>query len=426
MPNQDTGRTGTAHLDAALEFLTRLGTDALECGYATAAAEDMVRACAAAWGLSRLTVTGMGRVLIVQCEDGQGHLVSRMGESAGLDSFDCDRMRRVKAVARATVTERLDPETACRRLTDADSGPPVFPWWWVQAGGMLLAFCICVQIGGGMLAASAAAVIQLAVNVTGRGFGAWGVPKLFGVAVQAALAGSLGGLCHLADWLTVAQAATVVATTWVLIAPLPQLISTAIDMVSGDSMSALVRALGAGLIIGGIVLGGLLVLSLSWRFDLGVPVSADLPVLPVWLGVVFAVLGAIGNALFNAGGKDLLLPAAVAGLVTASVNQTLIHLGNMPSAWAGPIAAVVLGFLAAACADRLRLPMSALALVGITGALLPGLIVCQGLMLSVYQVSGVQYFVQAGAVCVALGVGASLGVYLWAVVARRGRAVTTR
>ncbi|MGW5452419.1 hypothetical protein [Nocardia sp. NPDC003979] len=112
--------------------------------------------------------------------------------------------------------------------------------------------------------------------------------------------------------------------------------------------------------------------------------------------------------------------------MTASVNQTLIHLGNMPSGWAGPIAAVVLGFLAAACADRLRLPMSALALVGITGALLPGLIVCQGLMLSVYQVSGVEYFVQAGAVCVALGVGASLGVYLWSVVARRGWAGTAR
>ncbi|WP_255284015.1 hypothetical protein [Nocardia ignorata] len=40
--------------------------------------------------------------------------------------------------------------------------------------------------------------------------------------------------------------------------------------------------------------------------------------------------------------------------------------------------------------------------------------------------SGVEYFVQAGAVCVALGVGASLGVYLWSVVARRGWAGTAR
>ncbi|MFC4373446.1 threonine/serine exporter family protein [Nocardia halotolerans] len=424
-PDTDRERAEQQRIAAALTFLTELGTSGLESGYATEAVTVMLTSCAQVWGLTRSSATVVGRVLIVQCDDVHEHPVSRVAQVSTLDAFDCDRMRRIKDVVRATVSERLDPETACERLRRADAGPPPFPWWSVQAGGMLLALCICLQIGGTPTAAALAAVVQLVVNLCGRGFGAWRVPKLFAVAVQAALAGFLGGGLHLAGWLTVAQAATVIATAWVLIAPLPQLISTAIDLVSADSLTALARALGAALIIGGIVLGGLLMLSLTWRFDLGVASDGKLPVVPVWMGIVFAVLGAVGNALFNVGGPRLLGTAAVAGLVTASVNQALIHWGNVPSAWAGPMAAVVLGFLAAASADRLRLPMSAIALVGITGALLPGLIVCQGLILSVYQVSGIGYFVQAGAVSVALGVGTSLGVYLWSLTMRRSWAAAT-
>ncbi|MFD3704320.1 threonine/serine exporter family protein [Nocardia sp. NPDC058658] len=412
-------------IEAALEFLTELATSTLESGYATEASILMVKSCAARWGLHDVTVSSLGRMVIIQCAAGEGRVLSRVAEASSLDAYDCDRMRRLKDVARQTVTDDLSPVDACDLLKKADIGPQPFPWWSVQAGGVLLAFCICLQIGGSALAAALAAGTQLVVNLSGRGFGAHHVPKFVAVAVQALMAGAIGGTFHLVGWLSVAQAATVIATTWVLIAPLPQLISTAIDVVSADSLTALARALGAALIIGGIVLGGLITLALAWRFDLGVANDATLPVLPVWLGIIFAILGAIGNALFNVGGRNLLLPAAGVGLITASVNQTLIHVGHMPSAWAGPIAAIVLGMIAAASADRLRLPMSALALVGITGALLPGLIVCQGLILSVYKVSGVGYFVQAAAVCVALGLGASFGVYLWSVLARRPWAATT-
>ncbi|MFE1591244.1 threonine/serine exporter family protein [Nocardia sp. NPDC058705] len=417
--------SGDRQIEAALEFLAELATSTLESGYATEASMLMVKSCAGAWGLREVTVSSLGRVVIVQCADGDGLVLSRVAEASSLDSYDCDRMRRIKDVVRQTVTDNLTPVDACDRLKKADIGPQPFPWWSVQAGGVLLAFCICLQIGGSPPAALLAAGTQLIVNLSGRGFGAHHVPKFVAVAVQAAMAGALGGTFHLIGWLSVAQAATVIATAWVLIAPLPQLISTAIDVVSADSLTALARALGAALIIGGIVLGGLLTLALAWRFDLGIASDATLPTLPVWLGIIFAILGAIGNALFNVGGRGLLFPAAVAGLVTASVNQTLIHVGHMPAAWAGPLAAVVLGFLAAASAERLRLPMSALALVGITGALLPGLIVCQGLILSVYKVSGIGYFAQAAAVCVALGLGASFGVYLWSVSARRPWAATT-
>ncbi len=405
-------------VEAALRFLTRLGAAMLESGYATEAMELMVLPCAAVLGLDDARVVGIGRLVIVECADGNGRTASRFGEAASLDSFDCDRMRRLKDVARDVVVRRLDADAACARLDSADAGPPPFPWWSVQAGGMLLAFCICVQIGGTPLAGVLATLSQLVVNLSARGFGAARVPKLFAVTVQAALAGFFGGAFHLLGWLTVAQAATVVATTWVLIAPLPQLISTAIDLISADSLTALARAVSAASIIAGIALGGVLILSLAWRFDLGVAADPTLPVLPIWLGIVFAVLGAVGNALFNVGGPALLVPAAVAGLLTAAVNQTLIHAAHLPGAWAGPLAAVVLGFVASSVSEALRLPMSALALVGITGALLPGLIVCQGLILAVYEVSGVSYFVQAGAVCVGLGVGAALGVYLWSLVAR--------
>ncbi|MBB5918060.1 uncharacterized membrane protein YjjB (DUF3815 family) [Nocardia transvalensis] len=64
--------------------------------------------------------------------------------------------------------------------------------------------------------------------------------------------------------------------------------------------------------------------------------------------------------------RNLLLPAAGAGLLAAAVNQMLTHLANMPPVWSAPITAIALGFVAAASSEWLRLPVSALMLVGLT------------------------------------------------------------
>ncbi|NKY84271.1 threonine/serine exporter family protein [Nocardia veterana] len=396
----------------ALDFLTRLAVSMLEAGFPSEPMTDAVAACAAAMGLDRVTVIGLGRVVTIEYLAVDGRALTRTATAATVDAFDCERMKRLLTAAREAAVSGADAETAHRILDAAETRKLPWPRWFVPFGGALLALCIALQVGGSGAAALAAAVVLLPVFWLGQGLGSLAIPRLYGVALQAPLAATLCALLHLVGALTMTEVAVAIATNWVLLVPMPQLVATAIDAVSSDTVAATARAASALLAVGGIAMGGALVFAVSQRFSFGESIDPTLPQLPIWLAITFSILGALGNAVFNRGGPDLLLPAAAAGLLTASVNQPLIHAAHIPPDWSGPLAAVALGFAAAACALPLRLPMTALALVGITGALLPGLTLYQGLVLELFHVSGIGYFVRTFAVCVGLGVGAALGVIL--------------
>ncbi|MET9490780.1 threonine/serine exporter family protein [Nocardia sp. NPDC006630] len=405
--------SGEQRVWRVLGFLARLAVAMLESGYATDSVVRTTRICAAALGFADVTVIGTGRTLTVQYVRDDEYPLSRTEVAATLDSFDCDRMKRLKNLAHQVASEGCDAATATEGLHQADRGPGPWPWWVTGFGGALLALCIAVQVGGTALAALGAAVVLMPVWALGRGLGVAGVPRLYAVAVQTIFAGTLGGLAHLVGVVTVTDTAVLIATVWVLLVPMPQLISTATDAVSADTVTATARAASALLTVAGIVLGGALVVTVSQRISFGPPIDPHLLPLPVWLALGFSVLGAIGNAVFNGGGPDLLLPAAGAGLLAAATNQFLIHTAHLSPDWTGSIAAVVLGFAAAAASERLRMPMSALILVGLTGALLPGLVLYQGLVVELFHTSGIGYFVRAFTICVGLGVGAALGVLLF-------------
>lgn len=138
-------------------------------------------------------------------------------------------------------------------------------------------------------------------------------------------------------------------------------------------------------------------------------VSLDLPVLGWTWVVLFSLLGAVGNAFANAGGRDLILPAAVIGAGTALCNLTLVHVLGLPSIWAAGLTAAVLGIVAALWAHRSAYSATALTLVGLTGALLPGLVLVQGLRAVLDHAPSSTFFLQAGGTALALGVGTSMG-----------------
>ncbi|MEV0247264.1 threonine/serine exporter family protein [Nocardia sp. NPDC050712] len=396
----------------ALDFLAGLAVAMLESGYATDSMHQTVTACAAAIGVHPVTVAGTGRTITVEYVFGDRSAATRTGVASTLDSVDCDRMKRLKNLARAVAAEGLDPEIALVRLAAADRGPQPWPWWIAPFGGALLALCIAVQVGGSGAAALIAAFVLVPVWALGHGLTVLTVPRLYGAAVQTVLAAGLSGMAHMSGLVTVSEAAIAIATVWVLLVPMPQLVSMSIDAISSDTVTATARAASSLLAVAGITLGGALVVTIVQNSAL-TPVDPRLPVLPIWLALIFSILGALGNAVFNGGGRDLLAPAAAAGLLAAAVNQTLIHVVHLSPDWSGPFSAIVLGFVAAASAERLRVPMSALILVGITGALLPGLVLYQGLVIELFHSSGVGYCVRAFTICVGLGVGAALGVLLF-------------
>ena len=108
----------------------------------------------------------------------------------------------------------------------------------------------------------------------------------------------------------------------------------------------------------------------------------------------------------------LVLPAALLGLTTGAVNQFLLNIVGLPVLWASSFSAIVLGILSAVIAVRTGYPQQVLALMGFTGALLPGIPVFFGILLEMSQSSGLTYFGNAAAISLGVGVGISLGAYL--------------
>ncbi|QIS11447.1 threonine/serine exporter family protein [Nocardia arthritidis] len=397
----------------ALDFLTRLTVAMLESGSATDAVVDSVGRCAVALGVRGATVVTLGRVVTIDHAVGNRHAVTRVAMARSLDIFDCDRMRRLDRVAKTVIRERPETARATALLADALRARPPWPWWVVPGGGALLAVCIALQVGGSPTAAALAAVVLIAVNLIGRGVGRLRLPSMYTVAAQSAATVGLGAALYAAGLLPITGTAVLIATNWLLLMPIPQLLLIATDAVGTRGLTALERAASAGVAVIGIGVGGALALAASHRVVFDGPIHSELPVLPVWLALIFAILAAVGNAVFNRGGPDLLIPAAIEGLVTGAIYQVLVHAAEVKPLIAAPLTAVVLGFAAGIVADRFHLPVTAMALIGITGALLPGLTVYQGLISELFHRSGFGFFAQAVGICVALGAGAALGVALY-------------
>jgi len=127
---------------------------------------------------------------------------------------------------------------------------------------------------------------------------------------------------------------------------------------------------------------------------------------------VFSALGAVANAFANGGRLPLVRPAALLGLVTGAVNQVLVLAVGLPAVWASSLSAVVLGVLSAALVKRTGYPSQVLALMGITGALLPGIPVFFGILQAMGGGNAAEHFGTAAVISLGIGTGVALGVHL--------------
>ena len=403
----------------ALGTLLQLGLALLQAGHTTHAMAQSLRRVAAAWQLNDLVVLGNGRAIVVEYTKPCGTAMSRTGDTPSIDAFDCEQMRELAHVVSDIESGRMQQEAAAVAIAQV-LRTKRSPWWTI-GGGALLALCVSLQVDGTLWSALGAACVYPLVSLTGRWLGAFHVSRIYAVALQCVVAAVAAAALHGLGLLSVKQAAVCVAVNWMLLVPLPQVISMVVDTVNSDAHAALARAASLLLAVEGILLGGLMVLAVGRQLPITGTTSVDLPTLPLLASLVFSMLGAMGNAMANSGGPRLLQPAAVVGLLTACCNQFLQRELGVSGTWSAPLTAVALGFGAAYWARRLDYPASALALMGLTGALLPGLVVYQGLMANLNHGSGQHYFVQAGLTCLALGVGTAFGYLLETFTQRSGR-----
>lgn len=408
---------------ARLEFLAELGHGFLESGQTGGQTERALRDCGRSLGLSRMEFNSTGRLVLLEAALPDGGSVSLSGAARALDLVDCTRAKALSDLATEVPAELAarDPRPSrpaqrellasardsVRRLRDTAT-----PWWAVTLGMTMLAFFISMQVGVGWQAWVSAAVVQLVSSMVGFGIGRARPPKLFAVAVQSTAAGAFATLLVQLGFVDPVGAAAAIAVNWLLLLPLPQMIGAVTDAIEADFLSALTRVASVATAAVGIFVGGAATFALGELLGMDHPRLDSLPSFPWYLVLVFSALGAVANAFANGGRMPLVLPAAGLGLATAATSQALLLLVGLPTLWASSIAAVVLGVLSSAISTRTGYPQPVLALMGVTGALLPGIPVFFGILQEMGEGSGVAYFGTAAAICAGIGTGVALGVYL--------------
>lgn len=364
-----------------LDLLSTLSYGLLESGETAGEAETIVRRTSGALGVENMGFNSLGRIVLIDTTLGDGSTISTSGSARSLDLIDCSRSRRLVDCAHQFSQTVEDRPTDVGEVVDRarervqqlrETGTP---WWVVTAGTTMLAFCICMQVGVEWRGWVSAALVQAASCLVGVVTGKWQMPKLFAITAQGCVAGALAtALVQLGLVSPVAAAAAIaVAFTFML----------------------------------GEVLG------------MEHPRLDTLPSLPWYLVIVFSALGAIANALANGGRWPLVGPAAGLGVITASVNLILLDRAGLQTLWASSFSGVVLGTMAAFLASRTGYPRQVLALMGITGALMPGIPVFYGILQQMGGGQGGASFGSAAAISVGISTGVALGGYLMDLVRRR-------
>ena len=403
-------RPGEADTWARIDVLLSLGIANLESGLSATETVQKLHTAAAGWGIADLTILAAGHYLMIEYVAPDGRAQSRTGIATSLDGINCERLRRLDLAGARIASGSLDAEEAHRVVERATSSS--LPWWWTVGGLSVLAFCIGLQVSGNATMALCAAMTHLVVAALGIALANVGMSRIYAVAVQCVLGALLSwGFATLGtiSWL---DAVGCIAVSWLLLVPLPLVVSVVADAVNTNHLAAGARLASLLLVSSGILLGGLIVVAIGDALVLTHAGRITLPALAIPLSLLFSTLGALANALANNGGRALLPTAAAFGLFTACVNQALIHLAGMPALWSSTVSALVLGFAAAMWSRRSPYPPSVLALMGITGALLPGLVVYQGLATELFRDTGLPSFTQAGLVIVGLGIGTTAGFQL--------------
>jgi uncharacterized membrane protein YjjP (DUF1212 family) len=413
-----------------LDFLTVLAYGLMESGQTSSQVEPVVRRTAVALGVDNLGFNAFGRILLIDTTRGDGSTSSVSGAARGLDMIDCTRARALQDVAMGLVQAATSADTAelaveARLDTAKDRvdrlRESATPWWLSMGGLTMLAFFISMQVGVSWQAWVSAALVQLASSLMGAATGAVRMPKLFATAVQGCTSGALATVLVLVGFVDPVGAAAAIAVSWLILVPLPQVIGAVSDAIASDFVSAMTRTASLLVAVISLTIAGAFTFMLGEVLHMEHPRLDELPSFPWYLVLVFCALGAVANAFANGGRLPLVLPAAGLGLVTGAVNQALLIGVGLPTLWANSLAAVVLGALAAFYAVRSGYPQQVLALMGFTGALMPGIPVFFGILQLMGGGQGMSSFAEAAAICVGIGTGVGLGAYPVDVVRRHRR-----
>jgi uncharacterized membrane protein YjjP (DUF1212 family) len=328
------------------------------------------------------------------------------------------------------VAGRIARGDALARLRDVEGAAKPWPRWVVGVAWGLLAASVTALVGGGSTAVLVAFSTSFAVDRLGRVLGRRGLSPFFVTFLGGGLASLVTVAVVRVGLLSAGDAGAVVSGGIVVLLPGRLLVAAVEDAISGFSVTAAGRLLQvlltAAAIIGGVGLG----LGVARRLGLDLQVAAvGTSAADVTRGLVAAGVAALASAVANRDRWTHALPAAGIG-VAGFAAYALLRAGAVTGATvATACAAVVVGGLSRAAAQRLRVPALVLAVPALS-ALLPGLTIFRGLSQVAQEVpAGIGTLLAAMSTALAIAAGIVLGDFLAAAadraLRRRSRGLAT-
>ncbi|RDI68100.1 threonine/serine exporter family protein [Nocardia pseudobrasiliensis] len=409
-----------------IDFCLDLGEVMLSSGADARSVEVAIVAVSATWNLAAVELVFSGSSI---------HMVYAVPDEptiAGLRAVretgaDLHRLNNVYGVVDDIVGHRIDMTEASGRLVEEMRSGPRWPYG-VVAGAMgVLGVVVALQAGGTYWSALGAFVLMFVLMYLGRALGSRYLPIFFVAVAQMAVTTVVGSLAISYSPINPGEAASMVAACVVLLLPHPAIVATAQDAISGFRSLALVRGLGIGLVVLGMVTGIQVGLAITRWVNLEVdPSSIQLTGLtPLW-ALFASAIAAAANA-FAQGATARVVPIAMAAAVFTQVILQLCaraHIGLQLSLMLG---AAILGAICTWTAARLRISPASIIVPAFCGALLPSLAVAHSLLRFIGHApgSGVS-FALAVLTTLAIGAGLVLGNFVATGGARRMVGMRTR
>lgn len=250
--------TSQADLNEKLSLLMRAGVIMLENGAATYRVDETLSRLGRSLNLARVEVFATPTGLIVEADSPSGESASRVARVSTL-GVNMNRLALLSDLSRGAAAEALTAKQIADRLSEIESQGSLYSSWAVVASVSIACAAFALLFGGGwrevlstFFAAALAMLIRLGLHRVQL------VPLMVTAvaAFGATAASSLG--CRL---LTCAQPDIVPIAAVLQLVPGVPLVTSVIDLATGDIISGIARGTYAILIAFGVALGMLLYLA---------------------------------------------------------------------------------------------------------------------------------------------------------------------
>lgn len=390
-----------------MDVALRCGAQLLARGTAAVDVESAVHAAATTLGLRDVEVDITFNALsITAVEEGWPVAASRVVRQG---APDYQRLTLVHRLVTDVVSGSADLEEATARLDLIETEPRAYGPGVVLLANGVLAGAVAGSLGAGWVVAISALVTGVLIVWASNRLAAPRIPAFFLAALGGALAVGAAAILTSAD--VPARPSLVVAASIIVLLPGVALVGAVRDALVGFPLTAVGRAVDGLVVVGGIVTGVLVGLSVSSALALQLQIIPADEVTPTPLAVrVVAGAVAAGAAAVLAQAPRSLVGAAllVGGVSYAAATLFGEVIDNRTLAAAA--AAVIVGLVAGLAAQRGRTLALVLVVPGLI-PLLPGLTIYRGTLLLTAgeTVSGLVALLEAGALMGALAGGALLG-----------------